>query len=74
MAGGQQPRKRKRKGEGETFIMAVDGGELNPRCKACGVVVPLKLWWEHKCQASVGTSSASSTQSTNTGPGSGESK
>lgn len=50
MPQGTQPRrKRKGKYEGETYYLVMERGERIPKCKSCGAVVPLKVWWEHSC-------------------------
>ena len=34
---------------GDTYDWVEERGEVKPRCKFCRAVVPLALWWSHKC-------------------------
>jgi len=40
---------RRGKYEGETFFLVKDRDGYNPKCKACGEVVPVSVWWKHQC-------------------------
>ncbi len=48
-------RPRRKKYEGETYLITKDErGENKLKCKFCLAVVPIHLWWEHKCQVDTG--------------------
>ena len=32
-----------------TYDWVDDRGEVKPRCRFCKTVVPLAVWWSHKC-------------------------
>ena len=47
--GGHSATKLPKSGDGATFSWVDDRGDIKPRCRSCGTVVPVSLWWFHRC-------------------------